>query len=89
VLAPLSEEILFRRLIFVGLWQASGRLLSAAVISGLFFAIVHPPAGFPLILGVGYACAMLWARYRSLAPCIAFHMAFNSLQLAMLMVMGR
>lgn len=88
-LAPLAEELLFRRLIFVGLWQASGRLASSAVISGLFFAIVHPPAGFPLILAVGATSALLWSRYRTLAACVGFHMAFNSLQLAALLVIGR
>lgn len=89
ILAPISEELLFRRLIFLGILQASGRLGISAVLSGLFFAIVHPAAGFPLIFTVGVISSMLLARLGSLAPCFAFHMAFNSVQLVALIYFGK
>ncbi|MBI4862469.1 MAG: CPBP family intramembrane metalloprotease [Candidatus Riflebacteria bacterium] len=81
VLAPVSEELLFRRLLFSGLKEATGRLAPAAALSALFFAVVHPPIGFPPILVVGFIAAALLDRFRSLAPCIGFHMAFNICQL--------
>lgn len=89
VLAPISEELLFRRLIFTGVLQASGRLWTSAIVSGLFFAIVHPAPGFPLIFLVGLISSLMCARLGSLAPSFGFHMAFNSVQLFVLMYFGK
>lgn len=89
VLAPISEELLFRRLIFMGVLQATGRLFTSALVSGLFFAIVHPAPGFPLIFLVGFLSSLMCARLGSLAPSMGFHMAFNSVQLFVLMYFGK
>jgi membrane protease YdiL (CAAX protease family) len=88
ILAPLSEELLFRRLLFCGLVEATGRFAPAAALSGLLFALMHPPAGFPVVAAVGVVAAALYHRSGSLAACWTFHMAFNGAQLALLAVRG-
>jgi len=89
LLAPISEELLFRRMIFAGLLQATRRLAPSVLLSGLFFAIVHPAPGFPLIFGVGAVSSLLFARTGSLASSVAFHVAFNSLQLGIVFYFGK
>ena len=81
VIAPLAEELFFRRLLFCGLREATGRVLPSALLSALLFAFLHPPGAFPLTLAVGVASALLFARFRSLAPCLALHLTHNSILL--------
>jgi membrane protease YdiL (CAAX protease family) len=84
VLAPFSEELFFRGLVFSGL-RSRLSLWPAAVISGLIFGLPHvftgPVAAIPLsALGVGLA--WLYDRTGSLWPCIFAHMVNNGLALA-------
>ena len=87
--APISEELLFRRLIFAGLLEATRRMLPSVVLSALFFAIVHPAPGFPMIFLVGCVSAGLYARRGTLAASVAFHMAFNCAQLGIVYYIGK
>jgi membrane protease YdiL (CAAX protease family) len=87
VIAPISEEILFRGYIFAALCKWRG-WLPAAAITGVLFGGIHvgsAPVADLVPLGVlGFALCMLYRRTGSLYPCIATHSLNNSLAFGVL-----
>lgn len=76
--APFFEEFLHRGLIF-GALQTRLNPWVAALISSLFFALIHfssPAASLTLIWGGLVAC-WLYRRTGSLLPCIVLHSLYN------------
>ena len=84
VLAPVSEELLFRGYIFRALRNWRG-FAPAAIITGLIFGAVHigsSPIGFALPLAAfGFGLCLLYQWTGSLYPCIALHAANNAFAL--------
>ena len=82
VVAPVAEEFFFRGFYFTALRNWKG-LWPAAVITGLTFGAIHigsSPIGFiPPLAFLGVVLCLLYARTRSLYPCIALHCANNSI----------
>jgi CAAX protease family protein len=79
ILAPLSEEIFFRGLIFGSYYRTKGPLVAYAV-SAVVFALLHLnlPAIAPiLVLGLGLA--RLYRLTGSLTPCVIAHGCNNGL----------
>ncbi len=77
VVAPLTEELLFRGLILHGLMQRYGTV-PAVLLSTLLFALVHVnPYQFASAITMGVFLAWLFVRTRSLWPCIIAHALFN------------
>jgi membrane protease YdiL (CAAX protease family) len=79
VLAPLSEEIFFRGLIFGSYYRTKGPLV-AYTVSAIVFALLHLnlPAVAPiLVLGLGLA--WLYRVTGSLTPCVIAHGCNNGL----------
>jgi membrane protease YdiL (CAAX protease family) len=81
IVAPVVEEIFFRGFVFSGLrnrysWR------TAAVISSLFFALVHlqPAALIPIFI-LGYIFSYLYYRSNSIMPAILMHISTNALAL--------
>jgi len=99
VLAPLYEELLFRRVLFGRLWQAGWPMLGL-VLSSLVFALVHElpglngkPAGSTLFLilvyaGMGGIFAWVYRRTGTLWAPIAAHILNNAIALAVLQIYG-
>jgi membrane protease YdiL (CAAX protease family) len=87
VIAPISEEILFRGYIFAALSKWKG-WLPAAAITGVLFGGVHagsaPVADLIPLAVLGFALCMLYRRTGSLYPCIATHSLNNSLAFGVL-----
>jgi uncharacterized protein len=87
VIAPISEEILFRGYIFAALSKWKG-WLPAAAITGVLFGGVHagsaPVADLIPLAVLGFALCMLYRRTASLYPCIATHSLNNSLAFGVL-----
>lgn len=89
VIAPIVEEIGFRGLLYgalrgkMGVWQS-------AVLSGVFFAAIHP--AFPVmllpILVLGTALALLRERTGSLVPGMVCHAVNNGLMLLLARQLG-
>lgn len=79
-LAPaICEELAFRGFVLSGL-RHLGSTTAALVISSLFFAVTHGMLQQSLsAFGVGLVLALIAVRTGSLIPCIAFHLAHNSL----------
>lgn len=99
MLAPLYEELLFRRVLFGRLWQAGWPVLGL-VLSSLVFALVHElpglngkPASSTLFLivvyaGMGGIFAWVYRRTGTLWAPIAAHILNNAIALAVLQVYG-
>ncbi|WCE05750.1 type II CAAX endopeptidase family protein [Pseudoxanthomonas sp. JBR18] len=99
ILAPIYEEVLFRRVLFRRLWQDGWPILGMAA-SGLLFAFMHEP---PLLGGKSLAAALpLWAVYTamgivfawvyrrtgSLAASILAHGLNNAFAIGMMLAFG-
>ncbi|NQU26012.1 MAG: CPBP family intramembrane metalloprotease [Candidatus Nealsonbacteria bacterium] len=77
VVAPLTEELLFRGLILRGFLKRYGTV-PAVLLSTLLFALVHlNPYQFASAITMGIFLAWLFVRTRSLWPCIIAHALFN------------
>jgi membrane protease YdiL (CAAX protease family) len=84
VLAPVSEELLFRGYIFRALRNWRG-FLPAALVTGVLFGAVHigsSPIGYALPLAAfGFGLCALYQWTGSLYPCIALHALNNGFAL--------
>ena len=77
IVAPFTEELLFRGLILRGL-LARYRTHTAILVSAVLFALVHVnPYQFCSAFLAGVFLAWLFVRTRSLWPCIIAHAFFN------------
>lgn len=83
--APVSEELLFRGVVFSALSRYG--ILLAAFASGLLFALPHldPGSILPFTL-VGAALAWVYYRHRSLVAAIHFHVLFNAVSYVLLLL---
>lgn len=81
VVAPISEEFLFRGYFFPALRNWKG-LWPAALITGGVFGLIHvlgTPIGFIVPLAVlGTLLCLIYVRTKSLYPCIGLHCLNNS-----------
>lgn len=95
MIAPMYEELLFRRVLFGRLW-AAGKPVLGMWLSGIAFAMMHEPPGMTgnplsatLLLWVVYACmgvafAWVYRRTGTLWASIAAHALNNALALLVL-----
>lgn len=85
ILAPISEELFFRGMLFGGL-RARMSVLPAALISAAVFGALHATTGItavPPLAIFGVALALLYEKTGSLWPPIMLHFVNNSLALAL------
>ena len=89
VMAPITEELLFRGILLQGLRRRRSTVASC-VVSSLLFALIHAdPLGLvPLFLG-GLLLAAVQLKTGSLWPCICMHAGFNTLPVAAIMARAR
>lgn len=81
ILAPLSEEIVFRGAVLRSLLESKtmGRWW-AITVSSLLFAVAHlNPAQMPHVFLMGLLLGWLYERSRSLIPCTILHCANNTM----------
>jgi uncharacterized protein len=84
LVAPLSEELFFRGMLFGGL-RTRLSTVTAALVSGIVFGALHAPTGItavPPLIAFGFVLALLYERSGSLGPPIILHVINNSLALA-------
>jgi membrane protease YdiL (CAAX protease family) len=90
ILAPLSEELMFRGVFFRSLTPKM-RWIPAMVIASSVFAILHPqlPLGFFGLFTLGATFNILYALRGSLLPAIVAHALNNTVILiAVLLIFG-
>ncbi|WP_216667925.1 CPBP family intramembrane glutamic endopeptidase [Sporosarcina jiandibaonis] len=79
VFAPLLEEIVFRRVIFGGLYQKTNFII-AALVSGLIFAAVHGELQHLLIyLAPGLVFSFIYFKTKRLIAPMISHLLMNGL----------
>jgi membrane protease YdiL (CAAX protease family) len=84
VLAPIVEEIFFRGWLQSAIEGelAARRRWLAPVLAAFAFAAVRPPLSFAPTLMLGVVCGLLYARSRSVAPCVLAHATYFAVSLA-------
>jgi membrane protease YdiL (CAAX protease family) len=83
ILAPISEEICFRGMLYGGLRTKLG-VLPAALIGGLIFGALHALTGItavPPLIVFGFLLCLLYEKTGSIVPGIVLHMLNNSVAL--------
>jgi len=84
VVAPLTEELLFRGLILRG-FLSRYTVRKAAFASAILFGLLHlNPWQFPAAVILGVLFAWWFVRTRSLLPCLFGHALFNALPIILL-----
>ena len=77
IAGPVVEEILFRGIAMTRLGPTFGGP-AAVILSSLLFGLAH---GTPIAVGyaflLGILLALIFLRYRSILPCMIFHIFFN------------
>lgn len=76
ILAPLLEEIVFRRILFVRLSKKFNFFVSA-IISSIIFAIGHDIFGIAGAAAFGIACCLLYRKYESILASMTLHFINN------------
>lgn len=86
VLAPLTEELVFRAGLHEALLRRLPSKLAANALSALVFALVHVLArGDVAAIAVALPALLIgtvYARWRLLWPCVLLHAAMNAIWLA-------
>ena len=86
VVAPLVEELLFRGILYRNLATRFGPVL-AAIVSGVFFGVIHMNwAGLLPLSALGIALALLYERTGNLWSSILLHAVFNAGQITALLI---
>lgn len=83
VLAPISEEVCFRGMLFGGLRERLPRI-AAAAIGGVVFGGLHALTGVtavPPLMVFGFLLSLLYERTGSIVPGILLHMLNNCVAL--------
>jgi uncharacterized protein len=83
ILAPISEEVCFRGLLFGGLRERLPRV-AAALVAGTIFGGLHAITGItavPPLIVFGFLLCLLYEKTGSIVPGIVLHMLNNSVAL--------
>lgn len=78
VVAPVTEEILYRGVLFRSLANRMG-VVGGALVSAVVFSSIHfyDLQGFASVAVFGFVCAVLYAATGSLVTVISLHMLYN------------
>ncbi len=78
IIAPVSEEILFRRVIY-GFIAARIGIAGSVVLTSMLFAMIHDShAQFPALFLLGVAFQLTYLHFHSLYPAIVLHFLNNA-----------
>lgn len=79
LIAPILEEIIFRKIIFGALYTRSNFFI-AAIISSLIFGLIHgEPAHMLVYTTMGFVFAALYVKTKRIIVPIIAHMGMNSI----------
>ncbi|MDD5697702.1 MAG: CPBP family intramembrane metalloprotease [Victivallaceae bacterium] len=86
VLAPLTEELVFRRFIFGFLAPRCGFLTALVLTSGIFAVIHFSLYSLPALFFLGIAFQLIYLKFGSLYPAILMHSFNNAIALTVLLL---
>jgi len=79
LIAPILEEIIFRKIIFGGLYKKTNFFI-AATLSALIFGFIHgEPEHILIYASMGYVFAFLYVKTKRIIVPIIVHIAMNSI----------
>ena len=85
IIAPLSEEVVFRGAILRSLLEKFSKPWTAIAISALLFALIHlNPAQMPHAFVVGLLLGWMYWRTGSIIPGVLFHVVNNTVSYIMM-----
>src|SRR5262249_12551562 len=93
LIAPVTEEMVFRSLVYTGLvryvaWFGGGRVLEllAVLLIAVIFGVLHHRSSIYLAMTIaaGILYGLFRWQYRSVHPSIACHVSYNALALLLL-----
>lgn len=83
IIAPILEEIIFRKIIF-GVFYKRTNFFIAATLSALIFGFIHgEPEHILIYASMGYVFAFLYVKTKRIIVPIIVHMAMNSISVIM------
>ncbi|MCF6176352.1 MAG: CPBP family intramembrane metalloprotease [Victivallaceae bacterium] len=86
IVAPITEEIVFRRIIYSWLNKYVSKW-SAIIITSALFAIIHDSfAMFAALFFLGICFQLIYLKYNSLFTAIIMHSCFNSITAIILLL---
>ncbi|MBI1852448.1 MAG: CPBP family intramembrane metalloprotease [Planctomycetes bacterium] len=88
VVIPITEEILFRGIVFSTIRRRLGPA-GAIVVSSAFFALLHNTSVMLPVFVIGVSLAILYDRTQSIVACSAAHMIHNGMQVLLLVLVRR
>ncbi len=84
IVAPLAEEIIFRRIIYSWLAKNISKW-AAIIITSALFAIIHDSLStFAALFFLAIGFQLIYLKYNSLIPAIIMHSCFNSITVIIL-----
>ncbi len=86
VVAPITEELIFRRIIFSWIKQYLSTWQAIIITSALFAAVHDTMAMFAALFLLAIGFQLLYIRCRSLLPSIVMHACFNSITIILLLL---
>ena len=86
IVAPITEEIVFRRIIYSWLTRYCSKW-GAIIITSTLFALVHDSlAMFTALFALAICFQLIYLKYNSLIPSIIMHACFNSISATLLLL---
>lgn len=86
IVAPLIEEIIFRRIIYSWLVKKSSKWV-AIILTSALFAIIHDSLSvFAALFFLAIGFQLIYLKYNSLIPAIIMHACFNSITVIILLL---
>ncbi|MBN2643228.1 MAG: CPBP family intramembrane metalloprotease [Victivallales bacterium] len=82
--APLTEELMFRRILFGFFYPWTGRLMAFTATSILFACVHDAPVMWPALFILGAGMQLVYLRSRSLYPAIILHVFNNSIAVCLI-----
>jgi membrane protease YdiL (CAAX protease family) len=89
VLAPISEELIFRRFIFGFLAPRCGFLTAMMITAGLFAAIHLSIYSLPALFLLGIGFQLIYLKFGSLYPAILMHAFNNAIAVTLLLLINK
>lgn len=83
IIAPILEEIIFRKIIFGSLYKRTNFFI-AAVLSALLFGIIHSePIHLLIYTSMGFVFAYLYVKTKRIIVPIIVHMTLNTISVSL------
>lgn len=85
IIAPLLEEIVFRRILFTRFSRKIG-ILGGAIVSSVLFGLLHLELAMIGAMVFGVTCCILYRKYNNILISMSMHFINNSIAMGMVVI---